>query len=124
MITFGLLSSVFDYLTFGMLIYILHAGEGLFRTGWFIESVISASTVVLVVRSRRLFFKSKPSPYLLMITIVIACLTVALPYTPLGKLFGFARPSLTLVLLMISVVLIYVMTAELVKRLFYRRVSL
>jgi len=59
MLTFGILSSVFDYLTFGVLLLILHASTDQFRTGWFIESVISASITVLVIRTRRPFFRSK-----------------------------------------------------------------
>ena len=65
MITFGLVSSVFDYLTFGALLTILHATQDQFRTGWFLESVISASLIVLVIRSRKPFFKSRPAKYLL-----------------------------------------------------------
>ena len=61
MITFGLVSSVFDYLTFGALLTILHATQDQFRTGWFLESVISASLIVLVIRSRKPFFKSRPA---------------------------------------------------------------
>jgi len=65
MITFGLVSLVFDYLTFAVLLFILHAPQDQFRTGWFIKSVISASLIVLVIRSRKPFFKSKPGKYLL-----------------------------------------------------------
>ena len=61
MITFGLVSSVFDYLTFGVLLLILQATQDQFRTGWFLESVISASLIVLVIRSRNPFFKSRPA---------------------------------------------------------------
>jgi len=124
MITFGLISSVFDYLTFALLVLVLHAGTDLFRTGWFIESVISASVVVLVIRSRRFFFRSKPSRYLLLSTMAIVVLTLAIPYTPLSKLFGFTKPSPAFLLLMIAVVLVYVFTAEFAKRLFYRHASL
>ena len=60
MLTFGILSSVFDYLTFAVLLLILHATTDQFRTGWFLESVISASVTVLVIRTRKPFFRSKP----------------------------------------------------------------
>ncbi|MHC5826546.1 MAG: cation transporting ATPase C-terminal domain-containing protein, partial [Nostoc sp.] len=69
MIVFGLLSSVFDYLTFGALLLLLHAQPQQFRTGWFLESVISASLVVLVVRTRQSILNSKPGKYLLMATL-------------------------------------------------------
>ena len=74
MLTFGILSSVFDYLTFGVLLLLLHATTDQFRTGWFLESVISASVTVLVIRTRKSFFRSKPGKYLLMATLlIVAC---------------------------------------------------
>src|SRR6266498_1792109 len=79
MITFGLVSSVFDYLTFGVLLLILHATQDQFRTGWFLESVISASLIVLVIRSRKPFFKSRPSKYLFIATLIVVIVTVILP---------------------------------------------
>jgi Mg2+-importing ATPase len=95
MITFGLVSSVFDYLTFGLLLLILRAHAGQFRTGWFLESVISASFIVLVIRSRKPFFRSRPGKYLLIATLSIVILTILLPFTPLGKFFGFSPLSFT-----------------------------
>jgi P-type Mg2+ transporter len=120
MITFGILSSLFDYLTFAILVFVLHARADLFRTGWFVESVVSASLVVLVIRSRKLFFKSKPSRYLLMTTLMIAALAIGVPFTPLGTLFGFVEPPLSFILLMLLIVALYILGAELVKRAFYR----
>ncbi len=120
MMTFGLLSSVFDYLTFAVLLYVLHAGTDLFRTGWFVESVVSASLVVLVIRSRRFFLKSRPSYYLLAATLIIATLTIAIPYTPLGTLFGFVKLPALFILLMLVIVVIYIFAAELVKKVFYK----
>jgi Mg2+-importing ATPase len=124
MITFGILSSVFDYLTFAVLLFVLHAGADLFRTGWFVESVISASLVVLVIRSRRLFFKSRPSRYLLMTTLMIAGLTLVIPFTSLGTVFGFVRLPLSFILLMLAIVALYILAAELAKRIFYRYAKL
>ena len=102
MITFGLVSSVFDYLTFGLLLLILHANEGQFRTGWFLESVISASMIVLVIRSRKPFFRSRPGKYLLMATLSIAVITLIFPFTPLGNIFGFSPLSFSTYLLFIA----------------------
>ncbi|MCM3902200.1 MAG: magnesium-translocating P-type ATPase, partial [Pyrinomonadaceae bacterium] len=81
MITFGLVSSVFDYLTFGVLLLILHATQDQFRTAWFLESVVSASLIVLVIRTRKPFFKSRPSKYLFMATLLVVIVTVILPST-------------------------------------------
>jgi len=123
MLTFGLVSSIFDYLTFGVLVLMLHASPEQFRAGWFVESVISASLIVLVIRTSGPFYKSKPGKTLLIATLVVDALTLALPYTPIGAALGFsALPPLFVVLLGIILVL-YVLTAELAKHVFYRRMQ-
>jgi Mg2+-importing ATPase len=123
MIVFGILSSVFDYLTFGVLIFVLKSSTDLFRTGWFIESVISASLIVLVIRSRRPFFKSFPGKYLFLTTLIIVGVTFIFPFTPLGRLFGFAQPSLLVLGLMSIIVVFYIIMGEVVKGIFYKRVK-
>jgi len=123
MITFGLVSSLFDFLTFGLLLLLLHANEGQFRTGWFLESVISASVIVLVIRSRKPFFRSRPGKYLLIATLLIAIITLILPLTSLGKVFGFSQLNFTTYLLLMLVVAVYVVVAEFVKTIFYRKVK-
>jgi Mg2+-importing ATPase len=123
MIVFGILSSVFDYATFGVLLFLLHASVDLFRTGWFIESVVSASLIVLVIRSRRPFFKSTPGKHLLTATLTIAAASLVLPYTSLGGLFGFKPPSILFLLAMGLIVASYIISGELVKNIFYKRVK-
>jgi Mg2+-importing ATPase len=123
MITFGLVSSVFDYLTFGLLLLLLHANQDQFRTGWFLESVISASMIVLVIRSRKPFFRSNPGKYLLIATISIALLTIVFPFTPLGVIFGFTPLSLTTYLLLFLIVVVYIIAAEITKLIFYKKVK-
>jgi Mg2+-importing ATPase len=123
MITFGLVSSVFDYLTFGLLLLILHANESQFRTGWFMESVISASMIVLVIRSRKPFFKSRPGKYLLIATLSIAVVTIIFPFTPLGTIFGFSPLSLATYLLLLLIVVLYIFAAEITKTIFYKVVK-
>jgi P-type Mg2+ transporter len=124
MLVFGLLSSIFDYLTFGVLLLILHASVEEFRTGWFIESVISASMIVLVVRTRGSFLKSKPSRALLTATFLIAMVTILFPYTPFGTLFGFTPIPLQYLLTLLFIVVLYIISAEVAKRFFYKRVKL
>jgi len=124
MLTFGLLSSIFDYLTFGVLRLALHAGPTEFRTGWFIESVISASMIVLSIRTRRPFYKSRPGPLLIGATLLIAGLTLLLPFTPLGRLFGFGAVPLSFVLAMGVILALYISAAEITKHVFYRREAL
>ena len=123
MISFGLVSSVFDYLTFGTLLLILHATQDQFRTGWFLESVISASLIVLVIRSRKPFFKSRPSKYLLMATLLTVIVTVVVPFTPLGEIFGFSRLPISFLLLIVIIVMLYLIAAEMVKTVFYKKVK-
>ncbi len=121
MLTFGVLSSVFDYLTFGALVFILHAGPALFRTGWFVESVISASVVVLVIRTRGPFFRSRPGKYLLMATLLTVVVTMVLPFTPVGgKLFGLTPLPVLFLALMGVIVVLYIVSAEAAKRVFYK----
>jgi Mg2+-importing ATPase len=123
MITFGLVSSVFDYLTFGLLLLVLRANEVQFRTGWFLESVISASMIVLVIRSRKPFFKSRPGKYLLIATFSIAVITIILPFTPIGKVFGFNPLNFSTYLLLLLIVVLYIVAAEITKTFFYKRVK-
>jgi Mg2+-importing ATPase len=123
MIVFGLISSVFDYLTFGALIYLLHSTKEQFRTGWFLESVVSAALIVLVIRTRRPFFKSAPGKYLLIATLSVVCVTLILPFTPLAPILGLGRmPAVFFVVLGVIVVL-YMFTAEAAKRIFYKVVK-
>lgn len=121
MVVFGLLSSLFDYLTFGVLLLLLHASVIQFRTGWFMESVISASLVVLVIRTRRPFFRSAPSRYLLAVTLMVCVATSLIPYTPLAEIFGFDALPTHFILILIIIVAAYVLMAEVVKGTFYRR---
>jgi Mg2+-importing ATPase len=127
MVVFGLLSSVFDYATFGVLMLLLHnshltsaAYAQTFRTGWFIESVISASMIVLVIRTRRFFLKSRPSKYLFWSTMGVAVFVIALQYTPLGRFLGFRAIPPYFYPLLAAIIVAYVFSAELAKRLFYR----
>jgi Mg2+-importing ATPase len=120
MLVFGLLSSVFDYLTFGVLLLMLKARPEQFRTGWFIESVISASLIVLVIRSRKPFFRSRPGKWLSISTLALFVLTLIIPFTFVGRLFHFSPPSLAFLLMMGMIVVAYIVAAELLKRRFYR----
>src|SRR5512136_788448 len=100
MLVFGLLSSVFDYLTFGVLLLVLKASPEQFRAGWFIESVISASLIVLVIRSRKPFFKSRPGLWLSISTAALFFATLIIPFTFVGRLFHFTPPTLSFLWMM------------------------
>jgi len=121
MLTFGLVSSVFDFLTFGILLLVLRATPAQFRTGWFMESVISASIIVLVIRSRRPFFKSRPGNHLLAATLAIVIVTLIFPYTPIGRIFGFSPLPITFLVMLAFIIVFYILMAEQVKKRFYQR---
>jgi Mg2+-importing ATPase len=123
MITFGILSSAFDFLTFGVLLLVLHAPTDLLRTGWFVESVISASLIVLVIRSRGPSFKSMPGRYLLISTLMIVGVTLVFPFTPLTGIFGFQPLPMLFLSALGAIVVIYIFAAETVKRAFYKKVK-
>jgi Mg2+-importing ATPase len=123
MLTFGILSSIFDFLTFGALLLLLHATETQFRTGWFIESVISACLIVLVIRSRRTLFKSRPGKLLLISTLSIVAVTLILPITPLNNLLGLTPLPAKFILIIFGIVLAYIIAAEIAKRMFYKLVN-
>ena len=120
MLLFGLISSIFDYLTFAVLIFVLNASPDQFRTGWFIESVLSAVIIVLVIRTRRPFFKSRPGRYMMIAAASIIIITLALPYLlPYGILNFQGLPPIFLAWTAL-IILLYIATAEMAKRYFYR----
>lgn len=123
MVVFGITSSLFDYMTFGVLLFVLPGMIEQFRTGWFTESVISASMIVLVIRSRKPFFKSKPGKYLLITTLLTAAVTLLFPFTPFAGPFGFKPLPISVIIIIAAIIGIYVITAELIKRIFYKKIK-
>jgi Mg2+-importing ATPase len=123
MILFGLVSSVFDFLTFGVLLYLFHASEAEFQTGWFIESLITELVIALVVRTRHLFFRSRPGKLLLLTTLIFIGIALAMPYLPFISVFGFIPLPAPLMLAMIGLTLLYVVATEVTKKFFYSRAA-
>ena len=121
MLVFGTLSSVFDYATFALLLWGLKASETTFHTGWFIESILSASVVVFAIRTRLSFTKSRPSRLMMILTAAVGVITLAIPYTPLASLFGFAPLPIGTLALILLIVCAYFISAEIAKRAFYRQ---
>jgi len=122
MLTFGLVSSIFDYLTFSVLMLLFHSDAAQFRTGWFIESVISASIIVLVIRTSKPFYKSRPGKYLLIATGCVALAAMLIPYTPLAGLLGFTPISPIILLAIAGIACLYILITEIAKRIFYKKV--
>jgi Mg2+-importing ATPase len=121
MVTFGAVSSIFDFMTFAVLRWVLGAGIDEFRTGWFVESVVSATLIVLVVRTRGALWRSRPGNALVVATIGVVLATVLLPLTPLAGAMSFTPVPRAFLLALVGIVGSYVATAEAAKRLFYRR---
>jgi len=121
MLVFGTLSSVFDYATFALLLWGLKASETTFHTGWFIESILSASVVVFAIRTRLPFTKSRPGRLMMILTAAVGVITLAIPYTPLASLFGFAPLPVGTLALILLIVCAYFISAEIAKRAFYRQ---
>lgn len=121
MVIFGTISSVFDIATFATLILLLHATADLFRSGWFVMSVMTEIVVMLVLRTRGPFFRSTPGRALLVLSITVGLVTLALPYSPIASALGM-RPLGTNVLVALTILTtLYVLTTEAAKSIFYRR---
>ena len=120
MLVLGPVSSIFDFLTFGLLLLVFHASESLFQTGWFIESLATQVLVIFVIRTRRSPLRSLPHPLLAATSIAIVACAVMLPYTRLGSWFGFTPLPATFLMALGVMVVAYLLLAEAVKRWFYR----
>jgi hypothetical protein len=124
MVTLGPVSSLFDFLTFFVMLFIFDAWTNapLFQTGWFVESLCSQTLVVLIIRTRRVpFYKSKPSKYLAIMLLGIIAFAIAVPYTPIGEFFDFVPLPPAYFLALAGILATYALFAEAVKRWFYIR---
>jgi len=120
----GPVSSVFDILTFFILLKVFGAGEELFHTGWFIESIATQVLVIFVIRTRGSPFKSRPSLALTVTSLTVVLVAVALPFTPFATQLGFVAPPPLFFLILPVMVICYLVAVEFVKRLFYRHFPL
>ena len=120
MAIFGSISSLFDFLTFGVLLWVYHAGPELFRTGWFVESLMTELLITLVVRTYRPFYRSKPGRMLWVSTLIMAIATVLIPYLPGVTIFDFEPLPPALLVVLLAITALYVAASEIAKRLIYR----
>jgi Mg2+-importing ATPase len=120
MLVIGPISSLFDFLTFYVLIEILKAEEKLFQTGWFVESLCTQVLVIFIIRTRGNPFKSKPHPLLALTSIAIVAIAIFLPLTPLGSYFGFVAPPASFYGILAVMVIAYLGIVQMGKQLFYR----
>jgi len=120
MLVFGPVSSVFDFLTFYALLRLFGAGEALFQTGWFIESITTQVLVVFAIRTRRLFFRSRPHRFLLGMALGTVATAVVLPFVSIGRWFGFVAPPPLFFVYLIVATAAYLALVEISKVFFYR----
>jgi Mg2+-importing ATPase len=120
MLFFGPISSLFDFVTFGVMIGGFHAGPSLFRTGWFVESLATQTLVIFAVRTRRVpFFRSRCSRPVLATALGTVVVGAAIPYTPLAHVLGFAAPPAGFFLVLVGMIAMYLVMIEFGKRIFY-----
>lgn len=122
MVFFGPLSSIFDFITFFIMLYIFNATASLFQTAWFMESLATQTLIIFAVRTTKTpFYKSRPSKLLILSTISVVLFNLILPFTPLGTLFGLVEPPLTFYLVLALLVGSYFIVVEFAKKWFYKR---
>ncbi|HWQ94603.1 MAG TPA: magnesium-translocating P-type ATPase [Gammaproteobacteria bacterium] len=120
MLSIGPVSSVFDFLTFYVMLKFLHAGEALFQTGWFVESLATQVLVIFVIRTRGNPFKSRPHAWLIWSSLIVVAVGALLPYTPLAAQLGFVPLPPAFFVILGAMVAVYLVMVEMGKRWFYR----
>ena len=124
MLILGPISSIFDFLTFFIMLLVFNATEPMFQTAWFLESLFTQTLIILVIRTRRTpFYKSKPGRFLLLSSSAVLACALIMPFTPLGALFGFVEPPSMFFVVLAGLIAVYIMLVEVVKKAFYKRYS-
>jgi Mg2+-importing ATPase len=121
MVLIGPISSLYDFLTFGFLLYLLNANEQLFHTGWFVESLATQTLVLFVIRTMGNPLRSRPSTPLIVTTIAIVLIGLILPLTPLATALGFIPLPLEYFIFLVPATATYLLLVEVVKRRLFRR---
>jgi Mg2+-importing ATPase len=120
MIVFGPVSSLFDFLTFFVMLTLLNAGHSEFRTGWFIESLATQTLVIYVIRTRRIpFVRSPPSLAMLIVPPFCALVGAIVPFTPVAHILGFSTLPPVFFLILVAMILAYLGLVECAKVVFY-----
>ena len=120
MLLVGPVSSVFDFLLFYIMLAVFHAGEALFHTGWFIESMATQVLVIFIIRTRKNPFKSRPNPWLIACSLTVVAVAVLLPFTPAGVYLGFVAPPALFFFILILMLIAYLFAVEGMKQWFFR----
>ena len=121
MLIIGPVSSVFDFLTFYIMLAVFHAGEALFHTGWFIESMATQVLVIFIIRTRKNPFRSSPNPWLVVCSLTVVAIAALLPFTPAGAYLGFVAPPAFFFVILAAILIFYLLAVEGMKQWFFRR---
>ena len=121
MLIIGPVSSVFDFLTFYIMLAVFHAGEALFHTGWFIESMATQVLVIFIIRTRKNPFKSRPNPWLVACSLTVVVIAAVLPFTPASEFLGFVAPPAFFFVILAAILIFYLFAVEGMKQWFFRR---
>jgi Mg2+-importing ATPase len=120
MATFGPISSIFDFMTFFVMLVLLNASHTEFRSGWFVESLATQTLVIFLIRTRRIpFFRSRPSGPMLVTPIACALIGAALPFSPFANVLGFTTLPLSFFLILVGMIVVYLALVETAKARFY-----
>jgi Mg2+-importing ATPase len=120
MVFFGLISVIFDLALFGLLLWVIELAPDVFRTAWFIESLLTELAVLFVIRSRLAIWRSRPSTGLILASVAVAVIALWLPVSPLARLFGFEPLPGWVTLMIIGLTLLYAFSVEMAKHWFFR----
>ena len=121
MIFFGPISSIFDFVTFAVMLWVFDAGADLFRSGWFVESLATQTLVIFAIRTRRVpFFRSRPSRPLLVSVLTVVTIGALIPQSPLNSTLGFAPLPPAFFAVLVGFVLAYLLCVEVAKWFFFR----
>jgi len=122
MVIIGPISSIYDFLTYGVMLFIFHAQAELFHTGWFIESLCTQTLVIHIIRTGKIpFLESRPSKFLMLMSIIIVSIGIAIPFTPLAKPFGFVKPPAMYFVALFIMVVTYLLFVQIVKKWFIKK---
>ena len=123
MLVFGPVSSIFDFVTFYVLLHLFGASEAIFRTGWFMESMTTQILVVFAIRTRRRFFQSRPHKFLVVMALSAVAAAILVPFLPVGGWFGFVPPPPLFLVYLIGATAAYLVLVEITKIFFYRVIA-
>jgi Mg2+-importing ATPase len=124
MFLFGPISSLFDFATFALMLFVFDAVPGEFRAGWFIESIVTQTLIIFVIRTRRVpFFRSRPSLGLVGASLGVVALGVYLPLSPLAGVLGFDPLPVPFFLALLGMAAVYLVLVEVAKLWFFSRAA-